>query len=111
VVGQTRIESGTILSKSSGERITLAGAVTFPGLTAKPSSVGPVLTLRGLGSNIAISIGPNFIRPSGGTAVGGSKRFRASRSSRRSCASLTKSGRLIFSARAVLAAANSVLFK
>jgi hypothetical protein len=40
-VGQTRIVSGTILSKSAGERITLAGAVTRPGLTEKPRRVGP----------------------------------------------------------------------
>ena len=34
VVGRTSMVSGSIFEKSSTERITLAGAVTRPGLTA-----------------------------------------------------------------------------
>ena len=38
VFGATRIEPGSILSKSFCDRMTLAGAVTDPELTAKPLS-------------------------------------------------------------------------
>ena len=39
VFGVTRIEPGSILSKSFGDKTTLAGAVTVPELTAKPPSL------------------------------------------------------------------------
>ena len=58
VVGQTRIVPGSICAKSAGEWITLAGAVTRPGLTAKPCSVVASARLRRCVSRPERSIGP-----------------------------------------------------
>jgi hypothetical protein len=107
VVGQTRMVSGTILSKSSGERITVAGAVTWPGLTGKPRSVGPSSTFLFWVSKPDRSIGPNFHLAAGGTAAGGCSRFRASLSSRCSVASRARSWRACSALRAWPVASNS----
>ena len=59
VVGHTRIVPGAIREKSAGERMTLAGALTRPGLTAKPRKVVSSGTLRRCVSKADMSNGPN----------------------------------------------------
>ena len=46
VFGATRIDPGAILSKSFGDKTTLAGTVTVPELTAKPLSASPDSSFR-----------------------------------------------------------------
>ena len=80
VVGQTSIVPGCIAPKSAGERITLAGAVTRPGLTAKPRSVVSSRGVPALRLAAERSIGPSLNdRPAGRPAADAS-RLRASRS-------------------------------
>ena len=82
---------GSIREKSDGEWITLAGALTRPGLTAKPLRIAPVGSLCRCVSQADMSIGPNRSLWPGGTTGGGCSRLRASRNSRRSrakCANL-----------------------
>src|SRR5829696_1168135 len=78
VVGHTRIVPGSIREKSDGERITLAGALTRPGLTAKPLRIAPVGSLCRCVSQADMSIGPNRSLWPGGTTGGGCSRLRAS---------------------------------
>jgi hypothetical protein len=59
VVGHTRIVPGSIREKSSGERMTLAVALTRPGLTAKPRRNEPEGAFRRCVSKADMSNGPN----------------------------------------------------
>ncbi|MCD6059200.1 MAG: hypothetical protein K0Q89_2730 [Thermomicrobiales bacterium] len=109
VVGQTRIVPGSICPKSAGEWITLAGAVTRPGLTAKPCSVVASARLRRCVSRPERSIGPHRRPAVGGTAAGGCSRRCSSRKARRSRARRTRSGRASPAARAAIAFSSSSL--
>ena len=83
------MEPDRIRSNSGGDLMRLAGAVTVPGLTGTPRSVGLFGSLRACVSLKAID---GCSLASSGTVPGGWRRFRASRSSRRSAASAPSSG-------------------